>query len=112
MTDRRSPHKVAAARAWDRFVSANDPIIAASGIPNAYLTSAEHFDDFLMHGYLAHHPDDTDFKIESLSTDQYGKLVLLVESYFAAGYEWFTPVALRSPEQHRLGSRFGASGAR
>jgi hypothetical protein len=111
MTYRRSQDKVVATRAWDRFVSANAPIIAASGIPNAYLASVDHFDDFLMHGYLAHHPDDTDFQLDSLSTDQYGKLVLLVESYFAIGYEWFTPVALRPAEQRRLGSRFGAPSA-
>ena len=110
MTYRRSPHKLAAARAWDRFVSANAQIIAASGIPNGYLASVDHFDDFLMHGCLAHHPDDPDFQIESMSTDQYAMLVLLVESYFAAGYEWFTPAALRPTEQQRLGSRFGAPG--
>ena len=43
-----------------------------------------------MHGYLDHHADDTGFKIEFLSADQRANLVLLVESYFAAGYEWFT----------------------
>ena len=112
MTHRRSPDKAAATRAWDRFVSANAPIIAASGIPNTYLASVDHFDDFLMHGYLDHHRDDAGFKIESLSADQRANLVLLVESYFAAGYEWFTPLALRPAEQKRLGSRFGEPGAR
>ena len=110
MTHRRSPHIVAAARAWDHFVSANAPIIAASGIPGSYLASVDHFDDFLMHGCLAHHPDETNFQIESMSTDQYAKFVLLVDSYFAAGYEWFTPMALRPEEQHRLCSRFGGAG--
>jgi hypothetical protein len=111
MTYRRFPNRIAAARAWDRFVSANAPIIAASGIPTAYLASIDHFDDFLMHGCLANHPDDTDFQIEDMSTDQYATLVLLVESYFAEGYEWSTPLALRPEEQHRLASRFGAPGA-
>ena len=110
MTHRRSPHIAAAASAWDRFVSANAPIISASGIPIAYLASVDHFDDFLMHGCLAHHPDDTDFRIEAIEPDQYGKLVLLVESYFAAGYEWFAPMVLRPAERHRLGSRFGGVG--
>lgn len=69
MTHRRSPNIAAAARAWDRFVSANAPIIAASGIPRAYLASADHFDDFLQHGHLGYHADDTDFRIESIDTD-------------------------------------------
>ena len=111
MTYRRFPNRVAAARAWDSFVSANAAIITVSGIPTAYLASIDHFDDFLMHGCLANYPDDTKFQIEHMSTDQYAELFLLVESYFAAGYEWFTPVALRPAEQHRLASRFGAPGA-
>ncbi len=111
MTYRRFPNRVAAARAWDRFVSANAPIIAASGIPTAYLASIDHFEDFLIHGCLANYPDDTEFQIEHMSTDQYAKLFLLVEGYFAAGYEWFTPMALRSAEQLRLASRFAAPGA-
>jgi hypothetical protein len=107
MTHRRAPHKAAAADAWDRFVSANGPVIAASGIPNTLLASIDHFDDFLMHGRLEHHPDDSGFTIDSLSADQYASLVLFVESYFAAGYEWFTPAALRPEDQQRLGARFG-----
>jgi len=111
MTYRRYPHRVAAARAWDRFVAANAATIAASGIPTAYVASIDQFDDFLMHGRLANHPDDADFQVEHMSMDEYAKLVLLVESYFAAGYEWFRPMALRPEEQHRLASRFGAPGA-
>jgi len=30
----------------------------------------------------------------------------LTESYFAAGYEWFSPLALRPIDQERLGKRF------
>ena len=107
MTYRRFPNALAAARAWDRFVSANAPIIAASGIPTACLASIDHLDDFLMLGCLANHPDDTGVQIEHMTTDQYAKLFLLLESYFAAGYQWFIPVALRPAEQHRLASRFG-----
>ena len=63
------------------------------GAGNAYTGAPvpsirDHFDDFLMHGYLDHHPDDTGFKIESLGADQRANLVLLVESYFVAGYEY------------------------
>jgi hypothetical protein len=109
MTHRRSPSKAAAARQWDRFVSANEPTISAIGLPSACLKSVAHFDDFLMHGRLEHHPDDTDFQVGGLTADQYDNLVALTESYFAAGYEWFTPLALRGPDQQRLSARFGAS---
>ena len=33
-------------------------------------------------------------------------LVTLAESYFAAGYEWFTPSALRPADQETLRQRF------
>ncbi len=111
MPYRRSPNRDNATHAWDCFVSAYTPVIAACGIPIAYLASIDHFDDFLVHGCLANHRDDTDFQIEHLSPDQCAELFLLVASYFAAGYEWFTPVALRPAEQHRLASRFGSHGA-
>lgn len=108
MTHRRSPGKTAAAQQWDQFVSANAPTIAAIGLPGAYLKSVTHFDDFLMHGRLEHHPDDSGFQVGLLSARQYDQLVALTESYFAAGYEWFTPLALRVPDLQRLGARFGA----
>lgn len=111
MKHRHAPHRVAAARAWDRFVSANAPVIAASGTPTAYVASIDHVDDFLTHGFLAHHPDDTDFRIESMSEERHASLVVLVGSYFVAGYEWLRPAALRLADQRRLASRFGAPGA-
>ena len=64
----------------------------------------DHVDDFLAHVCLADHPDDTGFRIESMSAGQYARLVVLAESYFVAGYEWFPPAALR---QRCLASRLG-----
>jgi hypothetical protein len=44
--------------------------------------------------------------VESLNSTQYDALVTLTESYFAAGYEWFTPAALRAADQDNLAKRF------
>ncbi|HEU4890708.1 MAG TPA: hypothetical protein VFT47_04120 [Vicinamibacterales bacterium] len=41
-----------------------------------------------------------------LNSTQYDALVTLTESYFAAGYEWFTLVALRAADQEDLAQRF------
>jgi hypothetical protein len=50
--------------------------------------------------------DSSSFRVEALNSTQYGALVTLTESYFAAGYEWFTPVALRAADQDNLAKRF------
>jgi hypothetical protein len=45
--------------------------------------------------------------LRSLTGDQYALFVDLVESYFVAGYEYFTPMALKIEDQGHLESRFG-----
>ena len=107
MTYRKSPQKVAAKREWDRFVNNNQRVIACTGLPDSIFSSVDHFDDFLSHGYLDHHSDQTNFRVELLNSTQYDALVTLTESYFAAGYEWFTPVALKEADQDSLAKRFG-----
>ena len=106
MTDRRSPRKAAAKREWDRFVRSNQRVIASIGLPDSIFSSVGHFDDFLSHGHLDHHLDAGDFRVEALDSAQYDALVMLTESYFAAGYEWFTPGALQTADQHSLARRF------
>lgn len=96
MTYRRSPDRIAARRQWDTFVAANHAAIAATGIPAACFTTVDQFDEFLIRGH-----------VETLSPTQYDALVALVESYFATGYEWFTPSALQPMDQQRLCARFG-----
>ena len=107
MTYRKSPQKAAAKRQWDRFVSNNQPMIAASGLPAAIFGSIDRFDDFLCRGYVDHHIDPSEFRVDSLNPSQYSALVTLTESYFAAGYEWFTPLVLRPTDQDTLRMRFG-----
>ena len=70
-----------------------------------FFSSVGHFDDFLSHG-REHHLDLGHFRVESLTGAQYDALVTLAESYFAAGYEWFTPVALQPAERDALAKRF------
>ena len=106
MTYRKSPQKAAAKREWDRFVSSNQPVIASTGLPDSIFSSVDHFDDFLYHGRLDHDPDPSNFRVEVLNSTQYDALVTLTESYFAAGYEWFTPVALKAADQDNLVMRF------
>ena len=106
MTYRKSPQKAAAKREWDRFVRSNQPVIASTGLPDSILSSIDHFDNFLSHVCLDHHIDSSNFRVEALNSTQYDALVTLTESYFAAGYEWFTPVALRAADQDNLAKRF------
>jgi len=106
MTYRKSPQKTAATRTWQSFVTSNAPLFEAAAIPPVVHSSIDHFDDFLSHGHLDHHEDPSNFRVDSLDARQYEALVMLTESYFDAGYEWFTPLALRPADQDRLRHRF------
>jgi hypothetical protein len=105
MTYRKSLRRAEAKREWDRFVSRNQPIITATGIPAAVFSSIDHFDAFLCYGYRDP-VDASEVRVDLLSPTQYNALVTLTESYFAAGYEWFTPSALRPADQNTLRHRF------
>lgn len=78
-----------------------------AGLPPHATQSVDHWDDLLMHGRFDHHEDPSHFEIGRLTEDQYATLVDVVESYFLAGYEYFTPMALKIEDRNRLASRFG-----
>ena len=104
---RRSSKRTSATREWARFVAANRERFQAAGLPVSATRSIDQWDDLLMHGRFDHHVDPAHFEVRELSPDQYAVLVDLTESYFAAGYEYFTPSALKEEDQDRLRSRFG-----
>lgn len=106
MSNRRSRNRLTAHQRWADFVDANRAVIAMAGLPAPITTSIDHFDDFLAHGVLEHHPDQDRFQVDSLSPGQYDALISLVESYFVAGYEWFTPSALKAGDCEQLRQRF------
>ena len=101
---RRSPDRIAAERDWRRFVEHNSTVIAAAGLPPRATATVGEWDDILMHGYLPGDPGA--FNIDRLSPVQYASLLEFVSNYFAAGYEFFTPTALRGDDQAVLRARF------
>lgn len=102
---RRSPDQIKAERAWSRFVERNAETIRDAGLPSAATERSSAWDDLLTHGYLVADPGA--FALEQLNSAQYSAIVQLATSYFAAGYEFYTPTALRSSDQDALRARFG-----
>ena len=100
----RSPGRIAAVHEWQRFVSANARLLGATGLPPAATASIENWDDFLMHGFLA--SDTGACSIERLTPAQYESLTEFVGNYFHAGYEFYTPLALKPNDQAALRARF------
>jgi hypothetical protein len=102
----RSPSRIAAAEAWRAFVERNAGIVSAAGLPPAVTASVADWDDFLMHGHILGGADG--FAINQLAPAQYSSLVEFASNYFAAGYEFYAPSALRVEDQEALGARFGS----
>lgn len=103
---RRLKESVEAARDWSTFVARNRSVVEAAGLPQVVTESIPHWDDFLMHGYLDHDHDPTGFTVDQLSDEQYAALLQFVDSYFAVGYEYFAPMALRVEDLQRLEMRY------
>ena len=102
---RRSPDQVKAERAWSRFVERNAATIRDAGLPSAAIERPTAWDDLLLHGYVVGDPGA--FALEQLNHAQYSAIVQLATNYFAAGYEFYSPTALRSSDQDALRARFG-----
>ena len=59
-----------------------------------------------MHGHLT--GDRRGFAVDQLTPAQYSSLVELASNYFAAGYEFYMPSALRPEDQKAMRMRFGS----
>ncbi|MEX2466972.1 MAG: hypothetical protein WD995_08675, partial [Gemmatimonadota bacterium] len=85
---------------------ANRKVIEVAGLPSAVTESIALWDDFLMQGYVDQRRCETGYDVEQISDKQYTALLQLVDSYFARGYEYFTPDILRAADLQRLEMRY------
>ena len=106
MGSRGSPSQTKAAREWARFVAANRQRFEVAGLPALATLSLAHWDDLVTNGSFKYHHDPRQFTISRLAPERYAAFVDLVESYFVAGYEYYTPASLKLGDQSRLASRF------
>jgi hypothetical protein len=91
-----------------QFVERNASLMAAARVPTSSMSSVTAWDDFLMHGYVG--DSGGVYDSSRLGPEEYAALTELTENYFAAGYEFFTPMALRFEDQEALRRRFDARG--
>jgi hypothetical protein len=61
----------------------------------------------MRHGRLDLHPDPSACALGKLSPQQYQAYVSLVDTYYAAGYEHYTPTGLGSQEQDVMWAKYG-----
>jgi len=87
MAFRRDKQAALEKRRWEDFIDANRRLFEQSGIPQAVYQSQEWFDDFLMHGYIDHHPYPTDFTVDSLNPRETATLKQIVLAYIKAGFD-------------------------
>ena len=66
---------------WKQFRLRHRSLFTDSGVPLSICESQAIFDDFLMHGYLDHHPDPSGFTVNELSSSERAALKELVVEY-------------------------------
>ena len=64
---------------WRKWLTQNRGKLSACGLPEIVLTDEEHWQDFLLHGYLDHHSDDSNFALENLSFEEQNNLLCFLE---------------------------------
>jgi hypothetical protein len=85
MSFRRSKLAAFQSRAWQRFFQANREGLARTGVRCSIYESGELFDDFLMHGWVDHHPDPTRFTVAELNQQQKALPMDIDQRYLRSG---------------------------
>ena len=63
---------------WREWRKKYNDLISSSGIPELVVSDADHWYDFLDHGYLDHHEDPLHFSLHNLTVRQKAFLLQLV----------------------------------
>jgi hypothetical protein len=100
MSFRKNNHHREAKLKWKRFCEANWDLIERTDLPTPVIETEERFAGFLMHGYIDHHDDWSDFSISKMDAGQYKVFLVLVDKYFEAGY--FDPGLLAVSHEERI----------
>ncbi|MBX7221390.1 MAG: hypothetical protein K1Y36_15680 [Blastocatellia bacterium] len=86
MAFRKTKAKTQETIRWQSFCLVQKELLDELGLPFVVLESEAHFADFLMHGYLDHHDDPSQFTVDALADSQRRLLARLIEAYLAADF--------------------------
>lgn len=87
MSFRRNKQDSRRTKAWHHFLVETRELLVMSGVPLRIHETLELWEDFLMHGYLDHHPDEPAFSIDELTTEQKALLKEIIARYLQAGFD-------------------------
>lgn len=91
---------------WKRFCDVNRDLIERTGLTTPTIETQERFEDFLMHGYIDHHDDWSEFTFGHMDTQQFKWFKVLVGKYFEAGYYDPGLLAVGHYERIRLAHKY------
>ena len=91
---------------WASFCETNMVLIDQIGLPTTTIDTEERFADLLMHGHIDHHEDWSGFSVRQLSPERYTRFKVLVDRYFAAGYDDPGLMAVEHEERVRLAKKY------
>lgn len=84
---RRQKDSVRRSIDWSRFRLNFAELFERTALPARVCESKDHFDYFLMHGYLDHYERPYPFSVRDLDDSQRSALRELVVSYLVAGFD-------------------------
>lgn len=85
---------------WNRFCDANRDLIERIGLTTPTIETEERFTDFLMHGYIDHHDDWSEYTVSKMNEEQYKFFKALIDKYFEAGY--YDPSLIAVSHEERI----------
>ena len=66
-------------RLWRNWLTQNREQLSSCVLPEIVLTDEDHWQDFLLRGYLDHHSDESNFALENLSSEEQNSLLSFLE---------------------------------
>ncbi len=84
---------------WKTFRDLNRSLAGEAGLPDDHFESREIFVDFLLHGFTRQMSRDPAFLARDMTGRQHENFLALIRNYFAAGFPYFTPMALERVDE-------------
>lgn len=83
---------------WEDFCKRNRRLMERIGLTTPTFETEDRFRDFLLHGYIDHHDDWSEYSVRKMNEEQYELFKVLIGRYLDAGYDALSMMAISRKE--------------